>query len=311
MGDILSPMFIKQLLYYLTRGEKMLLGQTIINGLMIGGVYALIAVGLTIIFGVMKIVNFAQGEFLMVGMYVTWLLYKAIGGSPYLLIPPVIVIMFIFGLLLYKIVVKPVVGKGDTAYILLTVGLSIFLQNVVQLIWGANYFSIETTIKTEAIQMGDVSIQLPRLIAFIGAIILVGGLHLFLKKTDIGKAMRATAENSQVASLLGINPSRSFAIAFAIGVVMAGMAGVLLTPMFYVYPRVGQLFGLTAFVVVVLGGLGNITGALFGGLIIGLVEAFTASYVALDLAPVGTFVVFLLVLLLKPEGIFGGGVRKT
>ncbi|WP_094547226.1 branched-chain amino acid ABC transporter permease [Petroclostridium xylanilyticum] len=288
-----------------------LIGQSIINGLLIGGVYALIAVSLTIIFGVMKIVNFAQGEFLMVGMYATWLLYSAIGGSPYLLIIPVAFIMFIFGWLVYKILINPVVGKGDTAYILLTVGLSFFLQNAAQLIWTADYHTVETTIKGHSIQLGELSILTPRLIAFLVAIVLVAVIHIFLKKTDIGRAMRATAENSQIASMLGINPVVTYAIAFSIGAVLAGLAGVLLTPMFYVFPRVGALFTTTAFVVVVLGGMGNITGALLGGLLIGLVEAFTGSFIALDLAPVGTFVVFLLALLLKPEGLFGGGTRKA
>jgi branched-chain amino acid transport system permease protein len=287
------------------------MGQSVINGLLIGGVYALIAVGLTIIFGVMKIVNFAQGEFLMVGMYATWLLFSAIGGSPYLLIIPVAFIMFIFGWLVYKILVNPVVGKGDTSYILLTIGLSFFLQNAAQLIWTADYHTVETSLKGQALQLGGLSILVPRLIAFAVAIILVAIVHLFLKKTDIGRAMRATAENSEVSSMLGINPITTYAIAFAIGTVLAGIAGTLLTPMFYVFPRVGALFTTTAFVVVVLGGLGNITGALLGGLLIGLVEAFTGSFIALDLAPVGTFIVFLLVLLLKPEGLFGGGARKA
>lgn len=295
------------------RGDIMtwVFSQSIINGLLIGGVYALIAVGLTIIFGVMKIVNFAQGEFVMLGMYVTWLLFSAIGGSPYLLIVPAGIIMFIIGWLIYKIVINPVVGKGDTSYILLTVGLSYFLQNAAQLAFSADYHTVESSIKNNAIQVAGLSIQTPRLIAFVVAIVMVIFVHIFLKYTDIGRAMRATSENSEVAATLGVNPVSTYAIAFAIGTLLAGMAGVLLTPMFYVYPRIGTLFNTTAFVVVVLGGLGNVTGALLGGLLIGLVEAFTGSFIALDLAPVGTFVVFLLVLLLKPEGLFGRGVRKA
>lgn len=295
------------------RGDRMnwVFGQSLINGLMVGGVYSLIAVGLTIIFGVMKIVNFAQGEFVMIGMYVVWMLYSAIGGSPYLLIVPVILITFIVGWLIYKTVINPIVGKGDTKYILLTVGLSFFLQNIAQVIWTSDYHTIETSIKNSAIQIGEFSISTPRLIAFLVAIGLVIIVNIFLKKTDMGMAMRSTAENSEVACLLGVNPVKTYSMAFAIGVVLAGIAGVLLTPMFYIFPRVGALFNTTAFVVVVLGGLGNITGALLGGLIIGLVEAFTGSFVALDLAPVGSFVVFLIVLLFKPEGIFGGGSRKA
>ena len=290
---------------------SVMFGQSLINGLLIGGIYALIAVGLTIIFGVMKIVNFAQGEFMMLGMYAAWMLFSSVGGSPYLLIVPVMVIMFVFGWFMYKLVINPIVGKGDTQFILLTVGLSFLLQNVAQILWTADYHTIETSIKTSSINFMDLSISIPKLIAFIVAIGLVIIMHIFLKKTDIGLAMRATSENSEVASILGVNPVKTYAMAFAIGSVLAGVAGVLLTPMFYIFPRVGAMFNVTAFVVVVLGGMGNIKGALFGGLIIGLVEAFTGSFIALDLAPVGSFVVFLIVLLLKPEGLFGGGARKA
>ncbi|MDN5361641.1 MAG: branched-chain amino acid transport system permease protein [Moorella sp. (in: firmicutes)] len=283
--------------------------QTIINGLMIGGVYALVAVGLTLIFGVMGIVNFAQGEFVMLGMYGSWILASLFRISPY---PGILIIgplMFLIGFIFYKLLISRVVGKGDEAYILLTLGLSILLQNLALIIWGADYQSVATPLKDAAIHVSHLSIPIPRLIAFVIGLGLIIGLTYILHKTDLGRAMRACAENREVACLLGINPNQSFTIAFSLGIVLAGIGGSLLTPMFYVYPTVGVLFNTTAFIVVVLGGMGSVAGALLGGLIIGIVEALTGTYISLDLSQLGTFVIFLLVLFLRPSGLFGRSVR--
>lgn len=279
--------------------------QTVINGLMVGGVYALVAVGLTLIFGVMGIVNFAQGEFVMLGMYGSWLLASVLRIAPYpgmLIIGP---IMFFVGFLVYKLLIARVVGKGDEAYILLTIGLSILLQNLALMVWGADYQSVATPLKDAAIHIGNLSIQVPRLIAFIVGMALIVALSYILNKTDMGRAMRACAENREVSSLLGINPNQIYTIAFGLGIVLAGIGGSLLTPMFYVFPTVGALFNTTAFVVVVLGGMGSVIGALLGGLIIGIVEALAGTYIALDLSQLGTFLIFLLVMFIRPSGIFG------
>jgi len=283
--------------------------QTTLNGLMTGGVYALVAVGLTLIFGVMKIVNFAQGEFVMLAMYVSWMLatFAHIGPYPGLLI--VGAVMFGLGYAAFKFLIVRVIGKPDEAFILLTLGLSIVLQNLVLVIFGAEYFSIDTPIKDEAFHMGGLSLSVPRLIAFLVALLMVAGLSILLNRTDLGRAMRATAESREVATLLGINPIRCFTIAFAVGIVLAGAAGVLLTPMFYVFPGVGTLFNLTAFVVVVLGGMGSVTGALLGGLIIGIVEALSSTYISLDLSQLFTFLIFLAVLFIRPSGLFGGAAK--
>jgi len=279
--------------------------QTTLNGLMTGGVYALVAVGLTLIFGVMRIVNFAQGEFVMLGMYLSWMLATIthIGAYPGLLV--VGAGMFAIGYIAFKFLIVRVLGKNEEACILLTLGLSIFLQNVILLIFGADYRTVATSIKDLAFHAGSLSIAVPRLVAFGVALLMVAFLSVFLTKTDLGRAMRATAESREVATLLGINPIRCFAIAFAIGIVLAGAAGVLLTPMFYVYPSVGTLFNLTAFVIVVLGGMGSVPGALLGGLIIGIVEALSSTYISLDLAQLFTFIIFLAVLFLRPSGLFG------
>ncbi|HBE76990.1 MAG TPA: branched-chain amino acid ABC transporter permease [Firmicutes bacterium] len=279
--------------------------QSIINGLMIGGVYALFAVGLTIIFGVMDIVNFAHGEFLMLGMYLTWALSRFFPGVPYWLIIIVAPIMYVIGYFVYKLSVAKIIGKGHGLYILLTLGIGVILQNGALLLFSSDYRSINSVIKSAAINYGHFTIPTGRLIAFIMAIVCVIILNFFLNRTNLGRAMRATGEKSEVAKLLGINTEKTFAIAFGLGIMLAGISGLLLSPIFYTYPRVGVLFQTTAFVVVVLGGMGNVVGALIGGLIIGVMEALTGAYISLDLSILSTFVIFLLLLFFRPYGLFG------
>lgn len=281
--------------------------QTTLNGLMIGGVYALVAVGLTLIFGVMKIVNFAQGEFLMLGMYVSWMLARFAGLGPYEALAISAVVMFSIGYLVFRLMIVRVIGKKDEEFILLTLGLSIFLQNGILMIFSADYYTVNSSLKNSSISLADLTLTLPRVIAFVVALAMVAGLTFLLQKTDTGRAMRACAESREIATLLGIKPMRSFTLAFCIGVALAGIAGVLLTPMFYVYPGVGTLFNTTAFVVVVLGGMGSVPGALLGGLIIGIVESLTGSYLSLDLSQLSTFAIFLIVLFLRPSGLLGKG----
>ncbi len=279
--------------------------QTTVNGLMIGGVYALVAVGLTLIFGVMKIVNFAQGEFVMLGMYTSWIISRLVGLGPYESLPIAAVILFAIAYIVFKSMISRVIGKNDEACILLTLGLSIFLQNIVLLIFSADYFTVVSSLKDSVVSAGDLTLTMPRLVAFSVALLMVAVLTFVLQKTDTGRAMRACAESREIATLLGIDPMKSFTLAFCIGIVLAGIAGVLLTPMFYVFPGVGTLFNTTAFVVVVLGGMGSVPGALLGGLLIGIVESLTGSYVSLDLSQLSTFVIFLIVLFFRPSGLFG------
>ncbi|MDL2324710.1 branched-chain amino acid ABC transporter permease [Ruminococcaceae bacterium OttesenSCG-928-A16] len=289
--------------------------QVILNGLMIGGVYSLIAVGLTMVHGVMKIVNFAQGDFLMVGMYATLLLYGLLtpGAAPYVLILPVAVIMFLFGLMVFRTTIYKVIGKGDSNYILLTLGLSYLLQNIAQLIFGPDYRSLAVSndLKFASISLADNFISVPRLVAFGAALILVILMSFFLNKTDIGRAMRATAEDRTIATGLGVNTKVIYILAFGLGTVFAGISGLLLTPIFFVYPLAGAPFSSIAMTVIVLGGLGNIKGAMVGGIIIGLVESFVSGYVNLEMAKVAIDLVLLLVLMFKPFGLFGKGARKA
>jgi branched-chain amino acid transport system permease protein len=281
--------------------------QAMVNGLMVGGVYALIAVGLTLIFGVMNVVNFAHGEFVMLGMVMTYLLHLFFGMDPGVSILLVIPVMLGVGALIQKGLISRVVGQPDEAQILLTLGLSVLLTNIVLLFMGPDYRSVKTTYKLSVWAVGPILFSVPRLLAFIVAMAFSGLLWLFLTKTDLGKGLRAVAEKPEVATLMGINPRRMHMLAFGIGISLAAGAGSILTPFFYTFPSVGGMFVLIAFVVVVLGGMGNIPGAIIGALAIGVTESLTSQFVALDLAMLGVFIIFVLVLVFKPSGILGKG----
>jgi len=283
-----------------------LIGQALINGLLSGGVYALVAVGLTIVFGVMKIVNFAMGEYLMLGMYATFIGFQVTGLNAYLLIPFVIVVMAVIGILSFKLTIKPLLAKAsETAYILVTVGLSFFLLNLVELIFGPNFLTVPSSIKSASIALGGFTIGYPRLIALLAAFILVIIVNLMLNRTLLGRAMRATSEKPEVAQMVGINTEKTYMTAFTLGIIIAGVAGVLLTALYYVNPHVGGIYNVSTFVAVVLGGMGNIKGAFIGGLLIGLVEALVGTLIAPDLGPAGIFIMFIIIVYFKPQGLFG------
>jgi branched-chain amino acid transport system permease protein len=281
--------------------------QAMVNGIMIGGVYALIAVGLTLIFGVMDVVNFAHGEFVMLGMFATYLLHLLLGLDPNLSIILGVPFMFGLGVLTQKTLIARVVGLPHEAQILLTLGISMLLINLMLLIMGADPHSIKTSYKFSSIQIGPILIVLPRFIAFSVAMAASAILWLLLSHTEIGRGLRAVAEKPEVATLMGINPRKMHWLAFGIGIALAGVAGAVVTPFRYIYPNVGQVYALIAFVIVVLGGMGNVPGAIRGAFVIGITESLTSQYIALDLSMLGPFIIFILVLIFKPTGILGKG----
>ena len=288
--------------------------QVIVNGLLIGAVYSLIAVGLTMIHGVMKIVNFAQGELLMVGMYTTYVLYGILmpeGSAPYLLIVPVCIIMFLFGTIVFKATVSHVIGKSETSYIILTIGISYLLRYGFQMIFGSNYQSIHVSesLKFGSVALGGIVFTTTRLIAFFAALICTVLVHYLLSSTDIGRAMRATSENKTVATSLGVNTKIVYIVAFGLGTVFAGVSGLLVTPLYMIYPSVGAVFSTIAMSAMVLGGLGNIRGAMIGGLIIGVVEALSSTYLTTNVSQIFINLVLILILIFKPYGLFGKGAR--
>ena len=285
--------------------------QSLISGILAGGVYALFGVGITIIFGVMKMVDFSACAQLVWGMYFTYLFYSWTGLNCYWAIPFVVICMGLLAWIIFKLIVRPLIGSDDTSFILVTLGLSYLLQNLAEFAFGADRKSVPSDIKTSSIIIGDYSIGLPRLIAFIAMVILVLGVYLLLNKTTLGRAMRATSEKREVAQMLGINTKKTFTIAFMIGVVFAGLSGLLVTPIYCVTPTAGAMFRTTAYIAVIIGGLGDIKGALVGGLAVGIIEALVTGMISNDLGPVGVCVALLIVLYLRPQGFFGKGERQA
>jgi branched-chain amino acid transport system permease protein len=285
--------------------DATVIGQTIISGILTGGLYALVAIGLTMIFGVLKIINFAHGEFLMLGMYLSFFLTTGLKLDPYFSVLFAIPIFFLIGIVIQKGLIDRVVRSSHDIQILLTLGLSLFLQNLALFIWGPHLKSMQSMYLLKVFRIGTLNINSTRLIAFVFALAMTGVLYIFLKRSDIGKAIRACSEERRGAQVVGINIQKMYLLAFGIGSACAGVAGTLLMPFYYVDPHVGMGFVLVTFVVVILGGMGSFIGALIGGFIIGIAEAFGAIILPAALKQVVTFVIFVLILFFKPTGLFG------
>jgi branched-chain amino acid transport system permease protein len=270
-----------------------------------GGIYALVSIGLTLIFGVMNVVNFAHGEFLMISMYLTYWLFHSLGMDPYLSILIVMPALYVVGVCTHKFIMRHLVDKEHYTQIFATVGLSIAMANAALFFFKADYRMVKTSYTTSVMIVGDLVISYPRLISFLVAMGITIALFLFLKFTYLGKSIRATAQDSQGARLMGVNIQKVYAFTLGIGSACVGVAGALLMPIYYAFPTVGLHFVLVAFVCVVLGGMGNITGAFFGGLVIGLVETFSGFFITPELKEAVYFIIFVLVLLVKPSGLFG------
>jgi branched-chain amino acid transport system permease protein len=280
--------------------------QAIINGLLTGALYAIIGMGMALIFGVMRIVNFAHGAFLMMGMYCTYVIFQATGVSPYYQFPLAGILLFFVGYATYMGLIRPVGGQVDFMVILLTMGVALILVDGVQLVFGADYHQINIPLLSKNIHLGpQISINAPWLVSFAIAAVLACTLYWVVTQTMFGRAARAIAQNPYAAPLMGINVNRVQAISFGIGSAAAGIAGSLLLPVFYLFPEVGNQFTLKSFVLVVLGGMGSIQGAAIAGLVLGVVESLTSLYWGNEWALAVDFVLFILVLSLKPSGIFG------
>jgi branched-chain amino acid transport system permease protein len=280
--------------------------QAILDGLLTGSLYALIAMGMALIFGVMRIVNFAHGAFLMLGMYATWIIFQYAHINPYYGFLAAGLILFAIGMLVYGGLVRRVPAQAEFMIILLTMGVSLICVDAVLLIFGADYHQVNFALINKNIHLGtQISLNAPYLISFAIALAAAGSLYLLVMHSMFGRAARAIAQNPYSAPLMGINVNRVQAITFGLGAASAGLAGGLLLPVFYLYPEVGHLFNLRSFLIVVLGGMGSIEGAAAAGLMLGVVESLTSLYWGNEWALVVDFIVFILVLSLKPSGIFG------
>lgn len=277
--------------------------QLIINGLLLGGIYALISIGLTLIFGVVEIINFAHGEFLMLSMYASYWLFQLYGVDPYVSLFMVIPAFFAIGWAVQRIIIQPIIHAPPLNQIFATVGMSLVLQNAALFFWKADYRTVRTAYST--VSLSGLMISTPRLVAFVFALAIIAALLIFLKRTYTGKAIRALAQEKRAAMLMGIDIYRMYKIAFGIGIACVGAAGAILIPIYYAFPTVGAMFVLIAFVVVILGGYNSLVGALIGGLIIGMVEAFSGFFLSPHLKEAVYFVIFILILLLRPAGLFG------
>jgi branched-chain amino acid transport system permease protein len=279
--------------------------QSVLSGILVGGVYALIGIGLTIIFGVMRVINFAHGELLMLGMYATWLIFTNLGLDPFVSIVLVAPLLFLWGAFLQKVFINRVLDALPQNQILLTIGLGLVMSNTVMLKYTSNYQILTTSYSSSSFDLGGISVSQPLLVSFLITVAITAGLYLFLLKTDTGQAIRATAQDRDAAQLMGINVQRMSVLAFGIGSALAGTAGALISPTYYIFPQVGSTFTLKAFVIVVLGGMGSVVGATLGGVIIGVTESLAAVYVASGLKELVVFALFLALLLFKPAGLLG------
>ncbi len=281
-----------------------ILAAAIVNGLLTGGVYALVALGLTLIYGVLHIVNFAHGSLLMLAMFGCWLLVTQVGLDPYVALPPMMAAAFVVGWALYAGVIGRISRGDDRAILLATLGVAVVLDNLALVLFTGDSRTIDTPYAFDVVAIGSLLIPAPRLISFVVALLLAGILWAFMTRTDLGRAIRAVAREPDGARLVGISPPRIFALSYGIGIACLGAAACLLLPSFYVSPQVGNAFVLVAFTIVVLGGMGSFPGAVVGGLLIGVTESLGGLFLGESLGPIGIPLVFIAVLLLRPTGLF-------
>jgi branched-chain amino acid transport system permease protein len=283
-----------------------LLVQTAVNGLLIGFVFSLVAVGLTLIFGMMEIVNFAHGEFLMMAMYASFWMWSLFALDPLVSLPISTLALVLLGIATYKLIIKRILNAPMLAQIFATFGLMVFLRSLAQFLWTPNFRVIQHSMVSDGrLELGGIFLGLPQLVAAAGAVISFAFIYWFVERTETGRALMATAEDRDAASLMGINSDRMFTLAWAIGSGCVGVAGALLSTFYYIQPEVGAVFGLTTFVVVALGGFGSIPGAFIAGLLVGLVQVMAGLFIAPSIKFAVVLAIYLLVVLLRPQGLLG------
>jgi branched-chain amino acid transport system permease protein len=282
--------------------------QSLITGILLGGVYAAYSAGFSLIFGVMGVVNIFHGELVMLGAFVTYWMFTLLKIDPFLTIPFSLVSMFVFGFLVQRYVINRVVEAPPMISYILTFGIHLIIAYSALWVWTADFRTVTTSYSGFNADIGGIIIPYARLATFGLALVVVAGLYILLHKSDVGRAIQATAQDKEVARLMGVKVHRIYAITFGIGAAITGVAGSLIATYFIIYPQMGLPYTIIAFCVVVLGGMGYIPGALWGGLVLGIVQSLTATYLNSGLSGAFSFILLFIMLIVRPAGIVGKGI---
>ncbi|MGC1952733.1 MAG: branched-chain amino acid ABC transporter permease [Gammaproteobacteria bacterium] len=285
--------------------QPAILLQLAIGGLLAGALYALLASGLNLVFGVMRVINLAHGELMIAGAFLAWLLYSLLGLHPLLALPVATVVLFILGFYLQRLLIERIVGRDELTSLLVTYGLSIILMNAGLLVFSADFRAVPALQGAVYLEDLDLVLSKPRAVAGVVSIVLTAGVYWFLKHSRTGKAIRAVSEHAEVAMICGIDVTRIRMVTFGLAAAMAGAAGVMLTTIYSFSPETGADFVLKCFAIIVIGGMGNFVGALFGGLLLGLAEAFVSGFLSTQWAEAVAYLLLVLVLILRPAGLLG------
>ncbi|OWW19008.1 branched-chain amino acid ABC transporter permease [Noviherbaspirillum denitrificans] len=291
--------------------DPIILIYAVINGVLLGGIYGGVALGLSLIFGVLRVINFAHGSFLMLAMYASYALWTAFGIHPYAGAVVTVPLLFAFGYFTQAVIIAPLFKREAAMVVeplgalLLTTGVFLVLDNSVLMTFGPDVRSVSTEFASGSISLLSLPVNIPRMIGCLSALLLAGGLAYWLRHTDMGRAIRATAQNRDAAALSGIHVGKIYNITFGIGAGILGLFGALLVPFLSITPTTGLGFGIKSFLVVVLGGIGSIPGSLLGGILLGVFESVASQFVTATSASVFSFCLFIAVLLVRPNGLLG------
>jgi branched-chain amino acid transport system permease protein len=279
--------------------------QVLANGVLLGGLYCLLGIGMTLIFGVMRIINACHGDLLMVAMYVAFFLFATMKLDPFVTIFVATPVLFVVGCVIYGGLIRRLRGEFEESSLILTWGIALVLVNLFTVAFTADYRSIVTDYSTQNVTLAGISLSIPMLVSFAVTVVLTTALYVFLLRSNLGRAIRAIAQNRAAAQLMGINVERVQMISYGIGAALAGAAGAAFSSVFYMFPAIGGLFTVKAFEVIVLGGLGNVVGAFFAGILLAVTESLGAIFISTGLKDAFGFLIFMLVLIFRPDGLFG------